>query len=404
MNNINIGLLTYHWVANYGANLQMYSTYMYLKNRGYTPIVINYIPQSAMEFYNFVSGKNQIKCHLNFLKSHCYITREFSELSEFNLILKEYNITHIIVGSDSLFNLIKPKFSLLHRKIVKVSEDHRFPNPFWCSNINIPHVALSVSSQNANYLDFKDIKDDICKSLLGFKKITVRDEWTKKMITFFTGGKIAPQVTPDPVFGFNYNVVSQNTPESIRKKFGLPEKYVLFTFNNGRMKASLNWINKIKHLFNQKGFACVYLPKATGGQKLRLDYEINMPIDPLDWYDLIRYSNGYVGVLMHPIVVCLHNVVPCYSFDHYGTGPILLAKKESSKIYHIMDKAKLLSNHYFLKNHLFYPSPEKVVERIIKFPYKEIEKFSFTQQKECIENLDNLLDHLVENNRERYTC
>ena len=33
-----IGLLTYHWVANYGANLQALSTYCYLDNNGYNPI------------------------------------------------------------------------------------------------------------------------------------------------------------------------------------------------------------------------------------------------------------------------------------------------------------------------------------------------------------------------------
>ena len=37
-----IGLLTYHWVANYGANLQALSTYCYLDNNGYNPIIINW--------------------------------------------------------------------------------------------------------------------------------------------------------------------------------------------------------------------------------------------------------------------------------------------------------------------------------------------------------------------------
>lgn len=390
MNNINIGLLTYHWVANYGANLQMYSTYMYLKNRGYSPIVINYIPHGAIQFYKRFAGESQMNCHQHFLKNNCTITREFSELSDFSTILKEYNITHLVVGSDSLFNLIKSKRSFFHHKSIDVSEDHCFPNPFWCKDINIPHVALSVSSQNAHYTDFKNIKKDIKDALMGFKQITVRDEWTKKMVKFFTDNVIDPMVTPDPVFSFNYNVTTKNTSESIRHMYGLPEKYVIFTFNNGRMKASNSWIKNVKREFNQKGYACVYLPKSTGCQRLNLDYEIKMPIDPLDWYDLIRYSNGYVGVLMHPIVVCLHNNVPCYSFDHYGTGPIFMANKKSSKIYHIMNKANLLSHHYFLRNHIFYPSVSEVVNKIINFPYKN-QIFSQKQQEKCIENFDNLL-------------
>ena len=42
-----IGLLTYHWVANYGANLQALSTYCYLDNNVYNPIIINWVPNDA---------------------------------------------------------------------------------------------------------------------------------------------------------------------------------------------------------------------------------------------------------------------------------------------------------------------------------------------------------------------
>ena len=40
-----IGILTYHSVYNFGANLQVLSTVGYLKNNGFEPIVINWIPE-----------------------------------------------------------------------------------------------------------------------------------------------------------------------------------------------------------------------------------------------------------------------------------------------------------------------------------------------------------------------
>ncbi|MDD2636724.1 MAG: polysaccharide pyruvyl transferase family protein, partial [Bacteroidales bacterium] len=263
-----IGILTYHWVANYGANLQMYSTYMFLKNNGYSPILINYIPRSTFEFYLIFAGQNQINSHSNFLNNHCETTREFSELSDFPDVLHDYNITHIVVGSDSLFNLIKDKYSWISRRVIKATDDHRFPNPFWCTNVDVPHVALSVSSQNARFKDFTDIKEEINESLISFNKITVRDDWTKKMVSFFTDGKINPSVTPDPVFSFNYNVKTTTSLDYIRTKFNLPKKYILFTFNNGRMRAPKKGINEVKKQFNEFGYACVYLPKSTGSQKL----------------------------------------------------------------------------------------------------------------------------------------
>lgn len=39
---MNIGILTYYRVANFGANLQAVSTYYYLKNNGYNPLFILY--------------------------------------------------------------------------------------------------------------------------------------------------------------------------------------------------------------------------------------------------------------------------------------------------------------------------------------------------------------------------
>ena len=46
------------------------------------------------------------------------ITDSSSDIPE--SILKEYNITHLVVGSDSLFNLIKPKTSFFHHKSILV--------------------------------------------------------------------------------------------------------------------------------------------------------------------------------------------------------------------------------------------------------------------------------------------
>lgn len=389
-----LGLLTYHWVANYGANLQMYSTYMYLKNNGYNPIVINWIPTTGIAYYQAVSGHKQLSCHRSFYENRCEITREFSDLTDYPLVLKEYGITHVIVGSDSVFNIIKERFDWFRFKKISVTVDHTFPNPFWCNNIKIPHAALSVSSQNANFKEFYNVREKIGCVLKDFAEITVRDLWTQSMISYFSKGEIVPDITPDPVFGFNVNVKRDSSPELIRTKFNLPEKYVLFTFNNGRMKASLKWISLIKKLFNNAGYACVYLPRSTGSQSLQLDYEIEMPIDPLDWYDIIRYSNGYIGVLMHPIVVCLHNNVPCFSFDHYGKGPLFFSSKKSSKIYDIMKKANLLENHYFLRRHIMFPSPNYVYEKIVGFPINRISHFSSEIQTACIANMNRIVSCL----------
>lgn len=107
-----IGLLTYHWVANYGANLQALSTYCYLDNNGYNPIIINWVPNDALADYQNSSSEEQLNAHHKFIKTRCRLTRQFSEQSEISAILNEEGITHVLVGSDALFNIIRPHFHL----------------------------------------------------------------------------------------------------------------------------------------------------------------------------------------------------------------------------------------------------------------------------------------------------
>ena len=60
-------------------------------------------------------------------------------------------------------------------------------------------------------------------------------------------------------------------------------------------------------------------------------HSISIPLSPLDWYALIKYSAGYVGSNMHPIVSSLANGVPCYSLDNWGSTN-LWRKKENNEI------------------------------------------------------------------------
>jgi hypothetical protein len=50
---MNIGILTYHFVSNFGANLQTLSTFMYLKKHHYNPIIIDWVPYDLEKYYNY---------------------------------------------------------------------------------------------------------------------------------------------------------------------------------------------------------------------------------------------------------------------------------------------------------------------------------------------------------------
>lgn len=387
-----VALLTYHWVANFGANLQTFSTFNYLKKKGLDPIVINWMPNDTVKRYESWTNPLQYKAHRAFVERELTVTRRFSDSTELPQIIRDYNIDGIIVGSDSLFNIQKPFFNIRTFSKHIPSTDHVFPNLFWGDGFyDLPHAGLSISCQNADFKKFKAEKSEIKQALEKFSYITVRDNWTCDLVSYFTDSRIIPDITPDPVFMFNANIEKPITKDEILKKYGLSENYALFCFNKGRMAPSEKWIAKLKKRFNNEGIETVSLPKSTGGARANLDLEIPIPLDPLDWYYLIKYCRSYIGVLMHPIVVSLHNAVPFYSFDDYGMRRI---NDKSSKIYHILEKAELLDNRFSLTNHLFYPDANMVYDKVMSFSKEKCTLFLQHQQEECLENMGIIISSI----------
>ena len=110
-----------------------------------------------------------------------------------------------------------------------------------------------------------------------------------------------------------------------------------------------------------------------------LEHSIQLPVTPLEWFALIKYSNGYIGHNMHPIVVSLHCGVPFFSFDNYGLKHLngILTTDRSSKIKHILTRAGLLSQRESCISRNYHPlGPDIVYQRIKEFPLDRSLNFS----------------------------
>ena len=374
---MNIGILTYHWVSNFGANLQALSTYKYIENAGHKPIIINWIPEDLENSYENIVLTCQNEIHKQFaLINYVNITDICRNSKDIANEIEKHEIKKVFIGSDAVFtNLPKlDRYRLCKRGVVyiKPKSDSNFPNPFWGEftsylNESIDIFAISASAQNMQYkkILFKKEKDEYGNALKKFKNITVRDIWTKNMIQHVTHGEIIPNITPDPVFGFEQNVNPQKI-DYVQNKLGIKTKYVLFSAWS--TIKDMEWVIKIEKIFEEKGIIVIGLPKTTMKIfKSPLKYNLEFPISPLEWYDAIKYSCGYIGELMHPILVSLHNSVPIFSFDTYGFSKLGKLDVKSSKIYHILKKFDLLDNYYNKKYNKKLPSPELVAEKILLF-------------------------------------
>ena len=390
-----IGLLTYHAASNFGAQLQTLSTVKYFQNLNYEIIVINWQPVGLTEYYKKGVREDQRKMHEEFIKRYLPVSRLCKTSDDIKQVIAQENIEAIIIGSDAVFSYI-PFLRRLHlsRKtfigISHPTEDHLFPNRCWgdflSGNNRIKLFAMSASAQ---YFDiekcFPWTKKNIAKALERFTCITVRDRWTQSVIHGLTNN--TPDITPDPVFAFNDNLQLEYHPEDIYEKFNLSEKYVLLSYCSLIYEAS--WYDKLYAILRENGYRVVSLPMPEGNISIKSDIEIKLPLDPLDWYNIIRYSAGYIGQRMHPMIVAFHNLVPFVSFDHYaykkGKNQLF-----SSKIYDLLDRAGLLSNYINIAS----PdeiSPENVYEALHNFDRKAATTFVSTYKS----SYDKMMNKII---------
>lgn len=382
-----IGILTYHSAINFGANLQAFSTYNYLENHGFEPYIINFHPIDLKNSYSSFP-KEQIIKHQEFV-GQMRITKECVNARDIAMVLEDLSINNVIIGSDAvaqhhplLSRIVFPSRRLI--SISKVTSDRMFPNPFWGeflkfkANTNV--CLLSVSSQQADYLHFtKTLREDMMQYLSKFSFISVRDEWTKEMYEHISNNKIIPEVTPDPVFAFNENCDKYiPSKEEIKNRFKLPEKYVLLSIRKGKSVLP-QWSKDFETICQQAGYTCIGLPFPYGFTELnQTSRKIELPLSPIEWYSIIKYSDGFVGHNMHTIVSALHNSVPCYSFDQYGRRILMqFCNNHSSKIFDILQRAgfedfRCVSGTVIDRT----PSPSCVFEKLMSFDRCKCEQFA----------------------------
>lgn len=390
-----IGVLTFLHVANFGANLQATSTYYYLKNQGHTPIFINYTSYQV-EITNKISQLKkklqnrsisiQTLEHEKFIKEQIKNqTRNVHTCSQVFEVIKEEGIEAVIIGSDAVAQHW-PLFSTLklgkHRPfwIEPLQQERRFPNPFWGVGFSdkIPTAMMSVSSQNSKYPIFtKSVLKRIAKQIDTMTYISVRDAWTKDMMLAAQPSR-SIEVTPDPVFALNYNLGDLIPSENdIRRKFELPEKYVLIGLRS--QVYTYEELDKMNELLMSEGKECAaFNIDGVYAYKHPFKYEIKLPLNPLDWFGLIKYASAYIGSNMHPIVSSLTNGVPCFSIDNWGIVDFWGKKKtsESSKVYDVLSQYGLTDYWCSIENGKCNTTVEKIIEKLHNFPTDKVKQIS----------------------------
>lgn len=400
-----IGILTFYRVANFGANLQGLSTYLYLKHQGYDVIFMNYVSKQTENQIQISSETNkQMRCHLNFVDEMIPQQTKFLYNSEDVVkAITDYHIDAVIIGSDAVVQH-HPFLSRIHKGkrkpfyIAHPALERMFPNPFWGIGFSsiVPTAMMSVSSQNSSYKRFPSkLKKEMDTALSQMKYISVRDDWTQKMFHSIDEN-LDVQVTPDPVFAFNQNA-SQFIPtrEDIITRFSLPKNYVLLSLHSQSLSEEV--LVELKEIFLSMGKHCVAFPMPTGIMfKHPFDYQIQLPLSPIDWYAIIKNADAYIGSNMHPIIVSLHNAVPCFSIDHWGTKNFFnkTIHDGSSKVEHILGTFGLKNNIRYIDGEKCHVTAKEVIQAVLSFPQEKVNEISEKKYKHYNSMMTKLLQNI----------
>lgn len=372
---MNIGIVTHCEAINYGANLQALSTAYYLKRKGHIPIFLNwneYVNETVSK-YNL--KPEQYNMHINFLRDFGLIVSKSCKTDDdFISEINKYSINIILVGSDAVLTVS----SILDRLMInrkgislkKVSSNYKFPNPFWIpyfdkitTNVKIKFLSPSCQSCRLNWLSIRK-KKSMRNCLENFSVLNARDSYTAKMMRKILHTNKTIPITPDPVFAFNQNVtdlLNINRTDFL-KRFNIDNDYICISFYG---KPDNKWLIELKKAINQRGLSLVLLPMPQGSDISEVDIKIPLPLNSIDWYFLIKYSKGYIGHNMHPIIVSIHNAIPFFSIDQHGKN--LFSKfDKSSKIYDLLSRVNLLNYRISAKNILDI-HPETIVDKLEKF-------------------------------------
>lgn len=391
-----IGILTHCVANNYGANLQAYSTACYLRKRGFAVVFICW-----NDYISNNTPLEQVDIHRNFLIRQGFsVTASCHTDVDFAKAIDDNNIRNIIVGSDCVLTYQSHLFPfIISRKGIQridTSSDYDFPNPFWLSYIkdrdDIGRFLMSASCGGAGigYIR-KNVKQSM-RDLLGrYDYISVRDQFTHSFVRGLLPASTEIRVTPDPVFGFNVNVDNIPDKEAILKKFCLPEKYIVISFYSSCWPQQ-KWADRLMAAAHANGMTCVGLPMPQGGRNSDFDVNVELPLNPMEWYAIIKYSCGYVGNNMHPIIVAMHNNVPFFSYNIHGKsilrGRIQFIK--TSKEYDLLHKCGL-DDLVVPQPYINYIAPERVIQKLLSFNHEKCDNAIKRMAHDYVDMMDNII-------------
>lgn len=303
-----VGIITHHWLGNFGANLQALSTVRVLRSLGHDPIIINYrIPVIAEKYAEQVSPE-QLAIHAQFCHDFLPESEVCTDLKSVAEVASGLNLDAVVSGSDAVLRLTQGS----------AREDLSFPNAFWLTwaqSQGLRTGFLAASSMGSAYYKLdKGVRRDIRRAVAKLDVCSVRDRWTALMLMLSGASPFKLKHCPDPVSALAAHLQDSDLPEIDCGS----EPYILLS--RYRHMLSDEWIEDFVKTANAQGYQVYGLPQPDEEMQGPFNRILKLPMSPLEWYQWIAKSSGYVGVRFHPIMIAQTQQVPFVALDEYDAA------------------------------------------------------------------------------------
>lgn len=390
-----IGILTFHRPANFGANLQAYSTTCYFKALGHEVKVIDYIRAGDLKYKDLVN-LNQFYAHKYFVENRLPLTRQVMDESGLSEVVAEEKFELLLIGSDAVWRSPQDNNIYFAQWLYDSSPLRKIK----VASISPAHMGDGYESLSINQ------RTAIRECLKRFNFITVRDVWTKYVINrdIFNGEDFIKIVNPDPVFSlyrFIENEIWDSKGISTKSYYlmSLPKQW---TMTGKFSKKKRSWFDKFKRNVNNAGYKLIELPIPEGKSGLPFDYSIDYPIDPLQWFLWIRNAKAFCGLRFHAIVSSISNGTPFYSVDSYGDNSMYTkmldmlglhtlarSRDKNSKIYNLLEGSQF--SKFRCGSDIEFESPSRLFKMLENMSSDDIIKFRDSKLRLFDKNMNEML-------------
>lgn len=213
-----VGILTFHWAANYGAVLQAFALEEYLNQNDIDSCIINYVPfytkfvnKVSMVIHghaNRISTLNNKDAVINKFREK-YFTYSEKKYNSYKQLEKCENFDIVITGSDQVWN---PSFTMNGEGKVTLS--------YFASFCNAKKIAYAASF-GANKLP-DDMKKIIKQQLCEYAAISVRE---KKAVSILKDMALDAEIVCDPTL-----LLKSEDYEKVINDSQINNKYQVFNY------------------------------------------------------------------------------------------------------------------------------------------------------------------------------